>query len=264
MVRINGFYLYSVGYSVHPLAGISDGASFQEWVIPLLVAQGTLQEFLDQSVFRFSTCRASGLKLLEVIRGLVRDTDRQDDITVHEAYGITSTVSEFEHVLSAELGLMDIYLVLRKRGYDTSILIQNGQDVFPPELQAKVPEAVADIKQATACIAFELSTAAGFHLHRANESVLHAYYDSVTGGAPRPPGRNIGDYLAGLKNLNKGDPKVIAALQSLKDLHRNPLIHPSESLEGIDDAIALLGTVHAAVVSMLKGIPEPKKLAAAT
>ena len=67
--------------------------------------------------------------------------------------------------------------------------------------------------------------------------------------------RNIGDYLSKLKELKKGDAKVLAALKDLKDLHRNPFVHPEHSLENADEAIALLGGVQAVIIPMLKEIP---------
>jgi hypothetical protein len=106
-------------------------------------------------------------------------------------------------------------------------------------------------------MAWELPTAAGFHLHRANESVLHCWYDSVSNGQTRPAGRNIGDYLKVVNEQNLGSAKIRSALKDLKDLHRNPLIHPEDSLESVDEAIALLGSIQAVVVSMLKDIAFP-------
>jgi len=91
----------------------------------------------------------------------------------------------------------------------------------------------------------------------ANESILHRYYDAVTAGKARPSGRNIGDYLAELRKYSAGDPKVLSALKDLKDLHRNPLIHPEDSLEDIDEAIALVNAIHSVAVHMLKAIPLP-------
>jgi hypothetical protein len=159
---------------------------------------------------------------------------------------------------------MNIYLVVKKRGFDTSDLINNGAVLFPPDIVTKVPQALDDLNVATKCIAFELPTAAGFHLHRANESVLHAYYDAVTNHANKPSGRNIADYLKAMKDQNVGDDKVLSALKDLKNLHRNPLIHPEQSLDSTDEAIALLGSIHAAVVFMLKEIPEPMPPSPAT
>jgi hypothetical protein len=88
-----------------------------------------------------------------------------------EVYALTSAANKFEAVLAAELGVTALYVVTKKSGFDTSDLIGNGEVFFPPDLAAKVPEAVKDVQEATKCIAYELPTAAGFHLHRANESV---------------------------------------------------------------------------------------------
>lgn len=52
-----------------------------------------------------------------------------------------------------------------------------------------------------------------------------------------------------------GDPKVKTALRDLKDLHRNPLIHPEHSLNSAEEAIALMNGVHNVMVYMLQEIP---------
>jgi hypothetical protein len=78
----------------------------------------------------------------------------------------------------------------------------------------------------------------------------------VTGGKARPTNRNMGDYLAALQKLDAGDPKVRSALKDLKDLHRNPLIHPEQFLESVDEAIALMNGIHAVMVHMLREISE--------
>src|SRR5262249_26090162 len=63
---------------------------------------------------------------------------------------------------------------------------QCGSVAFPTDMGTKVPASIADAQQAMKCIVFELPTAAGFHLHRANESVLRCYWDAVTKGQPPP------------------------------------------------------------------------------
>jgi len=176
-------------------------------------------------------------------------------ISYFDIYEITSALATFEAVLGAELALIPLYVVTSKAGFDTAVLIENGAACFPSEISTKVPEAISDLEQATKCIAYELFTASGFHFHRANESVLHRYWDAVTNGAPRPQTRNMGDYLHQMSQKRVGDPRVLAALAELKDLHRNPLIHPEQSIENADEAIALMNGVHNATVYMLKGIP---------
>lgn len=172
-----------------------------------------------------------------------------------DSFSIISALTAFEAVLGAELSLGPLYIVTQKAGYDTGVLVESGAACFPGDISAKVPEAVADLEQGTTCIALELFTAAGFHLHRANEAVLHRYWDAVSNGAQRPAGRNMGDYLNAMDQKGVGDAKVRAALKDLKDLHRNPLIHPEHSIDTADDAIALMNGVHNVVVYMLKQIP---------
>lgn len=263
MIQIDGFYLYSLGCSIHPLADIRKEQKLDDWAFPLFTAQYAIEEFLQRSVFQIRTSRVAAQKLLRVVADLVNQYPRDDAITYVEAVNITNALSEFEHVLAAELGMFNLWLVLKKRGYDTTDLIQQGWVLFPEDLILKVPEAKLDAAAATQCIAFNLPTAAGFHLHRMNESVLHRYYDAVTQGRPRPESRNVGEYLAEMRKLGVGDEKTLSALKDLKDLHRNPLIHPEDSLENIDEAIALLGSIHAAVVSMLRAIPPAQPALAA-
>lgn len=261
MIKIDGFYLYSLGYSIHPLAGLPADAEFSEWLLPLYIAENAVEQFLDNSVFSPQFSRNAGIKLLKVLNTLTSQPNRSEKITAYEKYQISTALTEFEHVLAADFGMMNIWLVRQKRGYDTNALIESGWLLFPSDLCRKVPEAAPDIVAATKCIAFTLATAAGFHLHRANESVLRRYYDAVTNGAERPATRNIGDYIRELRERHVADDKVISALTDLKNLHRNPLIHPEESLETIDDAIALLGSVQATMNLMLKAIPAPPEQA---
>jgi hypothetical protein len=195
---------------------------------------------------------------MDVLKSITDEQENKNrEIGPWDAYRVTSGLSKFENILAAEFGLAPFYLVSKKRGYDTADLIENAIVLFPQDLPAKVPEAVDDINSAGRCIAFELPTATGFHIHRANESILHRYYDAATAGKTRPSGRNIGDYLAELKKHSAGDPKILSALKDLKDLHRNPLVHPEHSLEDIDEAIALVNAIHGVVVHMLKVIPLP-------
>ena len=65
----------------------------------------------------------------------------------------------------------------------------------------------------------------------------------------------MGEYLSQMDSKKVGDAKVKAALKSLKDLHRNPLIHPEQTIDDADEAIALMNSVQSAMRHMLKEIP---------
>jgi hypothetical protein len=266
VIRIDGYYLYRLGNIFRQLRLITPDATVM-FAIPIIFSvEAELDSFLHQSVFRVKTSLRQGESLLAAVRYSKKFIESQDDLNKPIGYPyslpIVNELNNFEAVLAAEFGLADFYLVSKKRGYDTTDLIENGEKLFPDDLVKKVPEAIADVKQGARCLAFELNTASAFHFHRANESVLHRYYDLVTGGKPRPDTRNMGDYLRNLDQYKVGEPKIIEALKALKNLHRNPLVHPEHSISTTDEAIAILGSIHAVVVSMLDVLPYPAALSA--
>ena len=261
MIRVDGSALYRFIASLPPLKTIRPEHSFVDIYSSVNGAWYWLDVFLNKSIFEPRTSYEEGHSLLTLLKevadkGLDKERD-SDEVGHFYTYRIHEALRQFETVLLAELRREDIYLVSRKRGYENEALIDNATVLFPPDLARKVPEATFDIQQAGRCIAFELSTAAGLHLLRGYEVVLHRYYDAVTQGAERPEGRNIGDYIKNLVEHGGSDEKLITALKGLKDFYRNPLIHPEESLDSIDDAIALMNLIQTVIVQMLKAIPEP-------
>ena len=154
----------------------------------------------------------------------------------------------------AELGVMPSFFVTQKESYDTAILLEWGTSLFPSSLVVKVPEAAADAQQVGRALAFELPTAAGFHLYRVLESVLRRYYSVVTSGDAAPNVRTIGTYVRAMRKAGCGDSKVLATLEQVRDLHRNPLIHP-ELMLSTEDAVTAIGIVRSAVSAMLSELP---------
>lgn len=67
MIRLNGHYLYEVGGQMKFLNDISAGVKYDDAFLPLLVAEGALKPFLQQSVFQLRTSQQSGFELLEII-----------------------------------------------------------------------------------------------------------------------------------------------------------------------------------------------------
>jgi hypothetical protein len=167
---------------------------------------------------------------------------------------VRSAYDKFKVALHAELGVLHSYFVTQKGGFDTVSLLYFGENLFPPELTSKVPEAVWDVREAGKCLAFELPTACGFHIFRATESVLRKYYAQLTGSNTLPKVRNIGVYLNAMKQAKVGDEKVIFALKQMADLHRNPLIHPDTVLTQ-EEAIGIFGLARSAIAGMLAVLP---------
>lgn len=216
----------------------------------------------QQSSFDLSISKPLGAKLLismlKVLENLQEQRKPDEGITKAESKEIREIQKEakkFASFLEEELAKSDIYFVGNKAAYQTSALIDSGEKLFPDELSKKAPPAIFDVQQGARCLAFELWTASAFHFQRANESVVHVYWDHVSGGDPRPKRNSVGVYLDEMDNRNIGTPEVKAALRDLNSLHRNPLIHPEHNIESMHEAIALMNAIHNAIYSMLKEIP---------
>lgn len=259
MQQISVPYVYNLGKALQQIHAITDEQTIADVLYAIYAAEQTLNGLLHGSIYSpvLITSRASCEKAIQELRTLQAVEDKTRKIEPYERYIVQNKLKEFETVFSAEMDVANVFLITRKGGYNLADLIFRPEVLFPSDLAIKVPEAIMDVQEAGRCLAFDLATAAAFHLHRVNESVVHRYFDAVANPADRPSSRNIGDYLAKLDSLKVGDAKVKSALKDLKDLHRNPIIHPEDSLESTDDAIALLGSVHANIVHMLKVIPMP-------
>lgn len=264
MLRIDGAYLYEFGAKMRSILTLQEQDTKKIRINHAIYpAHDALQGFLETSVFtpHIRTVRGYAEKLLETLSSLLIDvtdvSSFDEPISQWEISTLKDQFRSFEATLLAELQTSPLYLVFSKGGFDVVCLTDTGLKLFPSTLPQKVPEAVEDAIASTKCLAFELFTATGFHLHRTNEAVLRRYFDEVAGSSNRPKTRNIGDYLKKMKDLGVGDSKVLDVLQSIKDLHRNPLMHPEDRIADADEAISLYAAIRAAVGYMLDRIPIP-------
>jgi hypothetical protein len=257
MHKISLPYIYNLSAAFKPLHSIVRDTPIKDVLWILFNAESELEAFLYGSVYSpaLKATAVSGGVLLQALKKLTTDTTQDRPLHFMDVYSITNGVSEFETVLMAEMTTCNAYFVTKQRGYDVFDLITQAEVLFPAELIARAPEAVPDIQQAGKCIAFEIPTAAGFHLMRALELVLRLYFDVVGKGEPRPTTNNLGDYLRIMTDKNLGDPKLVAVLRQIKDLHRNEFIHPETTLT-LDEALGLLGISQSAIVYMLCVLPE--------
>lgn len=82
---------------------------------------------------------------------------------------------------------------------------------------------------------------------RATEKVLRQYYQFVTGKLSKR--KDWGSVLADLKKNTKVNPKVVQVLDQIRDLYRNPLMHP-ETFLTMDEALILFDISKAGIASM--------------
>lgn len=259
MIRISIPYVYNLHEALLPLASIKQGDTQGQHLFALFNAESLLSQFLNQSLWGFNlrVCRQPGLQLLNSIKSLYGDEIKADnEIEYWRVVTMQQHLASFKAVMEAEFMTTPSFLVTPRRGFDIAALIETAEVIFPDELVRKVPDVLFDVREAGKCIAFDLGTAAGFHLLRVLEIVILSYWRVVMEGVPLPDNRNIGAYIREMEKSGKGAPKVLTALRQIKDHHRNELMHPEEKLN-LDEAIALLGIVQSACISMLCAIPEP-------
>ncbi|MBZ9601814.1 hypothetical protein [Phyllobacterium chamaecytisi] len=263
MIRILLPYIFQLSSAFEPLTTLPTGKFNVDTASKMFQAEQTLDGFLNQSVFASSirSSRELGMRLLQAIRDETSNSDFDREIQWFTVNTISNLYYQFKTVLLAELGVLPAFFVSQKQAYDSSTLLDSGEKLFPSDMPTKVPEAVFDAREAAKALAFELGTASAFHSFRVVESVLRKYYHQVTGGAAEPALRTIGAFTNALKD--KADPRILSALNQLKDLHRNPTIHP-EVIVTVDQAGSILGMAHSAVSSMLNEmeVPDPTTLTA--
>ena len=196
-------------------------------------------------------------ELLEAI-DVVLETDggeKRIEALQSNAFKIYFVVKKLITVLESELAVQPVYHVWPKRAYDTDVLSMDGARIFSEGIRKRLDDKeVYDITQGCKCLAFEVPTAATFHLLRATESVMRRYYASITGKSPKVTMRNWGAYLKLMKQEPEVDRKVVYALEQIKDLYRNPVIHPETQIE-LEEALSLLGVVESAISAMFAAMP---------
>ena len=257
MTPISLPYLYRLGVELEPLANLpQEDTKLGDIFFSLFRAEQVLINVHSDLYGPY--LRASAPVAEELLTFINRQTQKSMDDAVnrYEMLEIKRGFEQYKAVLLAELQSLSSYFVNRKGGFDTFSLLNAGETLFPKDLSAKVPEALFDAQQAAKCLAFEVPTACGFHVFRATESVLRRYYAEVAGSHPPPKVRSFGIYTKKLRQIKCGNEKIIAAIEQMTSLHRNPLVHPEVALT-MEEAIATLGIARSAMTAMLSALPVP-------
>ncbi len=257
VIRISLPYLFSLANALEPLKSIKAGEARMSAGWKVFTAREHLDDLLNSSVYApaMRASRQLGNQLLAILNSInLNDFDKPMEPL--EAFRIENGYSQYKIALLAELGVAPAYFVVPKPPFDTAILLEVGELLLPSELALKAPEAVFDAREAGKCLAFEVGTAAGFHILRAAESVVRRYYaDVITASASQPKVRNLMTYVRRMQKQGVGDPKILSSLEQIVNLHRNPLIHPEDVLT-VGEAIALVGIVRSAISAMLAVLPD--------
>jgi hypothetical protein len=269
MLRSNTYQFYHFCSQVQPLKSLhqpGQKVKVFEMILDLWHGIEALNKLLNDEIIpvplRMSGVAAKkAVEAIQVIAGPEfpkRFPENSDgEIDEYSLYSLKEKINELEIVLSHELPQVDTYCLSRKAIYDTSELVEHADKIIPAQLMERISdEAIYELRQAGRCLAFECPTAAAFHLLRATETVLRTYFVALVKEEPKK--RDWGYYIDTLKKSSAPE-KVTGVLDQIRQVHRNPTIHPEDVLS-MDEAIVLFGICQSAIVAMASDLQSILRL----
>ena len=225
----------------------------------------------------FSTSKRAAKELADEVRvwtsrNLMNDGGKfsseklDEDFSDWQLSTITGNIDSFKNVSAAECGEVDVYSVGQISIYKTSALVSDGAGIIPVDIQSDMPvETLIEFNSAGRCLAFDLPTACGFHALRGLELVMDDYLRSFGVTSKM---RSWNDYIKALDKLaqnpkpgSKPAPKVAAMLDRMRELERNPLMHPRDTLDAVQ-ADMLFKLCAITVIEIAKDIKAKKEATA--
>jgi hypothetical protein len=276
--RINQYEFYNLGIVLHPLSEYSRETISGDVFIQLFQAHTALEALLKGEPVALVVAKAQAEALRDAIAAAIPKTTKEMGTEERQkvmqapllfnAYLITENLKAFETVMAAELQTLDSYFISKKGIYSTADLIERAEYALPEAVRASMSDqAILDFKQAGKCLAFDLFTAAGFHSLRATDAAIRAYYAVFIGKPPQPKTRNWGAYIRVLKRCIadpkipiKPDIKTLGLIDHIREMHRNPIIHPEDNLDE-DKALNLFDLCKSAISAMTSEMSLAKQSA---
>lgn len=254
VIKYRPHEIYLVASYLRPVLELPDESDRTRFITAIVQARCSLATFTGDLIDNFlpkSKGRAEWL-----IKNI-------DDITFHRQQegfpnllSLQTLVRQFETLLDEELSAAPVFCLERIGNFSTESLLKGGSKGFDPDAIATIPErAISEIDEAGRCLAFERSTASGFHILRAVELTIRRYLTAVPGFTMPPLNRqNWGEFLKLLKD-NGANKEVTDALQNIKDNYRNPLMHPEDVLE-LRQAISLFSVCQGMIEMLVEDMKK--------
>jgi hypothetical protein len=199
--------------------------------------------------------RAAEMQLGEPIqkmRKLEVDQKGKIKLTKELAKEISEGANRLRETIEAESLDFQAYVVTDKR-YPVKSLLDDPQNLMTPGVYNSISTmAQVDFVQACRAIAFELPTAAAFHLLRGTEEVLRKYYCEIVKQKRVSP-LLWGPMVAGLRKRKTNAPpaELLNNLDNLRVGFRNPTQHP-DKIYDIHEAQDLLSLCIDVINRMVK------------
>ena len=274
--RINQYDFYALSKTFQALAAFRGDVSIHDGFMPILTAQRSLTGLLEGRPIELGVSRGKAVSFANTLDSIVQTYFTEDDgqggtrwkwpakgdtsvIPQFEWGWLKESLSQFEMIFAEEMRERATYRVPDRGIYNTAKLVDAADCTFPDELSGLVPaKSKHEWRAAGRCMAFGMFTACGFHVARAVEGALEAYFQTYN-GKPDPRKKQWGEYLAALDKIAESgvmpspDPKTMGELKQMKDDWRNPLMHPRVVL-GEADARSVFNNGETLIMLMVQEI----------
>ena len=227
----------------------------QGFKIGVIVEEGRkLETSLGEVDFAVSS---AGLKKIkQFLDELKKEGNQERVVTSQELQTLSNIMGAVEEIIFAEAQTKKIY-VLSEMRFSLDSLMNKPWQMFAKKTYFRLPNlATYDISEGFKCIVLSRATAAAFHLLRATEATLRAYYSQIV-KRRRIQQLMWGNMLQHLRTRRKPDEKLLQRLDYIRDTYRNPTSHP-EARYTIEQSQDLLGLCIDVMNSMAKSLPEPE------
>ena len=263
--KFNAFDVYTLGKQLFPVSQLSgETFKYKDILFPLYLArQALLVQVREDSILPAASKRAAWTVIHGIDEVVARDVkeaftaDGEQEVMQYRINNIKSLIDGLETVLNNDMPGISTFLVVQKGIYRTDDLIEHAENNFSEEIRKDIPnQAKLDFKEAGKCLAYEVPTACAFHLWRAIETVMCAYYERLTGQTVDDANirSNWDAYIKALTTA-KADSKITQFLDHIRKEYRNPQTHPNENVS-VSQAFGLFGVASSSISQMILEIQK--------
>ncbi len=255
MIRLNLLWIVDLAGSTRPLSFVRageklDSAVFAHAQAALMFSrldyskpddERAIAQFTHELIPKIT---AAANALLEVVERFMPLAVQKQRLTLANAQELWQSVQKLFDALEDELGHAYAFSITEQRMISVRVMLDNPAKVFAQGCWDMMPSlARGEAAKATRCLAFDCPTACGFHILRSVEATIRRYIQAATGSLPAK--RDWGHYVTVLRE-NGADQKAAAVVDQIRELERNPLMHPEDVLDN-DQAVDLLILCGAAI-----------------
>jgi hypothetical protein len=260
MIELDVYYFHWLGSVTCALESIPPGAPIVACLERMIFARMALEGFTGDVARAFPLSADSASELLVAINALIPPVgspipNLDAPIQQYQTVRLRALVQSLAASLRDEGKRSYVLKIQDQRCFSSHTLVEKIENCFPSDAWAvMVDDAKRELEEAGRCLSFERFTAAGFHALRGVECVIRQYIKKLTGAELDNKKRDWGFYIKTLAD-NGADAKLIAVLDNIRTLDRNPLMHPEDSLD-IDEAVGIFNISQTAIVRLVAGIQE--------